>query len=886
MYETSYVDDRTGRTVTAPLPSSRIRPGAVPSKFPACPSYFSKESTSRESPDSKRKRFEAEALQAAIAESAETSLREEEADRIACIRDLACHLRNRDSTFWHIIENKERLVIVHIVEDEAPWIKYSLVVKADMGTTFHFMKKPTTTLGRDLCVPATTESKRAVMEFLDGVQAWDSNTDSPSKEHTEDIIEAICFLLSALPLGEEDNAGAIRFLTEQLRLLSKNKTRRRYSPEFTVFCCLLYTISPHAYKYMRSYGDITMPHPVTIRSICSSQGMNPQAEHKSSTFLGYMKTRISGLDERQRAVTVMVDEIHIKPFFDYKGGNITGIAQNTHEAATSAMVFMVQSVASSFKEVAHIVPLRGATGNILHKLLMEVICGLEKIGYKVICVVTDNNRVNRNAMEQFSSALTSDSPAFVYPHPCDPKRPLFFVIDPVHILKCVRNNWIKQRNHQRCFYFPEFEQQTASERRMLSASFGTIVDVYNLEVGQLLRHAYTLSRKALFPSNLEKQNVKLALQVLNDTVPPAVREIGGKNNLCHVEGTATFIEIMVKWWKIVNVKTPSKGARLRDEFQEPVFSLSDRKVDFLYNLLDWMEEWKERTKGCDSGTLTKETHAALYQTTQGLIEISRYCLDELKLTYVLLGKIQTDCLEDRFGKYRQLAGAQYHVSMRQVYDCENKLRLQSTLPTVVNTVSISDPDEQWQDLDSEANCSGPGCNVVVTEETLSKVKDIIPVLVYVAGYAAYAALKKLKCDKCREALTLNKEISVSVADKHYDLIRSMDRGGLVHPAMSVVNAVAHNYAVVEQLSQNEVFLKLSNQRQVVTNLTVELLTNDESSDFDTCDDGHTSEVVLKYVLWCSTNILLKNFCRRMNDDILKAHSDAQKKRKLQTLSKK
>ncbi|KAL3217681.1 hypothetical protein MRX96_050968 [Rhipicephalus microplus] len=110
------------------------------------------------------------------------------------------------------------------------------------------------------------------------------------------------------------------------------------------------------------------------------------------------------------------------------------------------------------------------------------------------------------------------------------------------------------------------------------------------------------------------------------------------------------------------------------------------------------------------------------------------------------------------------------------------------------------------------------------------------------GMQPYAALKKLKCDKCREALTLNKEISVSVADKHYDLIRSMDRGGLVHPAMSVVNAVAHNYAVVEQLSQNEVFLKLSNQRQVVTNLTVELLTNDESSDFDTCDDGHTSEI--------------------------------------------
>ncbi|KAH9382278.1 hypothetical protein HPB48_013539 [Haemaphysalis longicornis] len=96
----------------------------------------------------------------------------------------------------------------------------------------------------------------------------------------------------------------------------------------------------------------------------------------------------------------------------------------------------------------------------------------------------------------------------------------------------------------------------------------------------------------------------------------------------------------------------------------------------------------------------------------------------------------------------------------------------------------------------------------------------------------------------------------------------MDRGGLVHPPMSILNAVAHNYAVVDQLSQNEVFLKLSNQRQVVTNLTGELLTND--------DDGHSSEVLLKYVLWWSTKILLKNICRRMNDDILKAHSDTKK----------
>ncbi|KAL1462139.1 hypothetical protein MTO96_043207 [Rhipicephalus appendiculatus] len=46
-------------------------------------------------------------------------------------------------------------------------------------------------------------------------------------------------------------------------------------------------------------------------------------------------------------------------------------------------------------------------------------------------------------------------------------------------------------------------------------------------------------------------------------------------------------------------------------------------------------------------------------------------------------------MEDRLGKYRQLAGAQYHVSIRQIYEIEIKLRLQSTLPTVSN-------DQHWE----------------------------------------------------------------------------------------------------------------------------------------------------------------------------------------------
>ncbi|KAH9379154.1 hypothetical protein HPB48_002664 [Haemaphysalis longicornis] len=114
---------------------------------------------------------------------------------------------------------------------------------------------------------------------------------------------------------------------------------RRCSPDVMLFARRLFTISPRAYRYIRSSGHIILPHPVTIRSVCSSFKINPQLEDQPSTFLRYVAKRISDLDDRQRVVTLMVDESHIKPFFEYKGKNICGIAHNSPEAANSALVF-------------------------------------------------------------------------------------------------------------------------------------------------------------------------------------------------------------------------------------------------------------------------------------------------------------------------------------------------------------------------------------------------------------------------------------------------------------------------------------------------------------------------------------------------------------------
>ncbi|KAL3208549.1 hypothetical protein MRX96_039010 [Rhipicephalus microplus] len=136
----------------------------------------------------------------------------------------------------------------------------------------------------------------------------------------------------------------------------------------------------------------------------------------------------------------------------------------------------------------------------------------------------------------------------------------------------------------------------------------------------------------------------------------------------------------------------------------------------------------------------------------------------------------------------------------------------------------------------------PSCNVVVSSETLSKIQEVLPILVYVAGYAVYATLKRLNCAKCKDVLTVNKTITVSAAHEHYDLVKQLDRGGLVYPSMFALNAVAHCYVVVEQLATQPELLLMREQHQVVTELTLHLLANEEPSDFDTSRLGYAALV--------------------------------------------
>ncbi|KAK8756868.1 hypothetical protein V5799_000430 [Amblyomma americanum] len=872
----SHFDAASGKTVTVDSERVHLVPDAVPSIFLNCPAYLSTSSTRRESPASKRARMEDEALSKAIKNSIDTKGEEEERNAVSSLEDLKGKLSAVcNSQFWTVSVNDRCVMFLRIEDNPAPHVRFSVTVFADLSVSVSagMIKLISLPCGRS--VPDAVRDTRTLSLMLEQLKNHMTETpEATSASKTTRVLQQIGSLLNEL---SEDNdttkeqSALFRLLNEQIALTLAAPIRR-YSAETLVFSSILHSISPHAYNFARSASMLTLPHPSTLRRVCSKYGGDPMQEQNQAHFLSYIKERVKCMEPHEKTVVLMLDEIHIKPYFDYKGGSIVGSSANSQEAATTAHVFMVQSLLSANKDVIHILPVSKMNSEILHEYCKKIILEVESMGLKVIAVVTDNNSLNRKMMSLFSR---NHEVNIVYPHPADKSRPLFFVIDPVHILKCVRNNWINQKNEGTCFYFPEMSlsgELPVGPPRMKAASFEAVRQLYSSEKTSLLKFGYKLNAKAVNPTPMERQNVKLVLNVMNPFIANALEMRGEAFQLMSANSTALFINIITNWWKVVNVKSPSKGRRLNDSLQNPVTTVVDQQLTFLNGMVDWLDAW--RSVNMTSGCMTKETHTALRLTCYSLVELSRYCLEDLKFRYVLLGKFQTDTLEDRFGRYRQLAGAQYHISVRQLLESEKKIRLQKLLmlPQPENN-SASDTEEIPQH----------NFSVLVSDEEISSPKHDMEVVAYIAGYCAHSALKKVSCTFCRSVLILeNRDIEVESTK----MIANLSRGGLKFPQPCTVHMVLITTLVVEKLTTGEnanSFLASDNQRAIVSSISASIIGD---VDPETCENGHTTETLVRQVVRAATNVALNNFCRLQNDTI---HSSAQKKaaeRKMKTLSKK
>jgi len=228
-----------------------------------------------------------------------------------------------------------------------------------------------------------------------------------------------------------------------------------------------------------------------------------------------------------------------------------------------------------------------------------------------------------------------------------------------------------------------------------------------------------------------------------------------------------------------------------------------------------------------------------------MIDFIKYSLNQLKVDYVLPGKLQTDNLENRFSRYRQLSGSNYHISYIQIIESEKKLRTKSILG--LHSAKYDPVAFSFDVLTVVADDVIK--NSIIDDYTIfSKIidhnfLDIIdidnPALTYICGYAAFKMKHRLHCNLCSEF----------IESKNYDTCNTyfsdLNRGNLTIPSDTVILIGQHIYGIMQCLISNEyenAFLSVTHQQQLLIKLGTESLNNNDLTSnilSDTCICGNT-----------------------------------------------
>lgn len=395
---------------------------AIPTIFPNLPSYLSEQ-------QSKVRRLadrETEILDATVMESIAEHKKFLKENSIATTEDVIKHLQgfSEKQDCWVVLRKQEKLALCCMKTDiECPVVSSCIIIEQNLNFTVYV--KNIKIKENKLPLKGKISTKKKLYDLVLWVE---------TNQHPDDssLVDKILSLMKSFPNYKE--LCNLQFLAEQIILANSSKFGKRYTNQTMIFASCLYVHSSNAYYSLLKSKLLNLPHPKNLQKLVSKLSLNSSPDGSMS----YLKNRIKHLEKHEYLVNVHLDEIYIQPEISFKGGNLYGQSSLDPEIkAKTAQLFMISSIFSKYKDVS-IIPVSSLSGDQLHQMCKDVILEMEKIGFCVLSLISDNNPVSRKAFELFSDNKIIQP---CVPHPFDVQRKLFLIFDTVHIIKCIRNNW-------------------------------------------------------------------------------------------------------------------------------------------------------------------------------------------------------------------------------------------------------------------------------------------------------------------------------------------------------------------------------------------------------------------------------------------------------------
>ena len=543
---------------------------------------------------------------------------------------------------------------------------------------------------------------------------------------------------------EHDNKKKI--IQQQLQAMGTRQVGKPlYTPDMVIRAFQYFATSRCLYERLRQ--DFQLPSVQTLTRITSKVGKLGESSFSHAVF--------NSLEERQRLCVLLQDEVYVKKMMLYHGGQVFGrSADNPECLARTVLGIVVSCMFGGPHFLSKILPISRLNSSFLHEQIQLSLDAITEAGGCVKAIICDGNRNNQAFFKLFGA---------------DPQRPwetpggIFLIYDYVHLLKSLRNNWLTEATGELTFYHDGVRK---------TAKWSHLVELYKLEAESLVKMS-DLDEVSVLPKPIERQRVSTCLKVFSEKTHQALLKHPGMKKLEGVEDTSIFINKVITWWKILNVRAKYMDVRHNDALQAAITDPCDERLETVLSFGEMALQMAGK-QGKRQKQLTRDTAQAVFHTCNGLVCLCRHLLSTSH-KYVLFGQFSTDPLEKEFSKLRQGSGGTYFINVQQIVE-KTRINRAKLLLTLKTDLSGEDAGHDCSDCSFTLESDEKACEAVDSLEVLeaSVPLETKSVLVYIAGYVTR------KDPELDETSLLGQ--TTLYFDKFGDYTDSLDRGGLKNPS--------------------------------------------------------------------------------------------------------
>ena len=261
-----------------------------------------------------------------------------------------------------------------------------------------------------------------------------------------------------------------------------------------------------------------------------------------------------------------------------------------------------------------------------------MIAAAYSVGLFVRVCVSDMAAVNQDMWKAVGVCSTRNTLQHFIQHPCNPQQRLYFMADPPHLLKNVRNCLLAQS-----IILPS---SAVSAAELLTDTV-TLDQVQNLVVLQRERElnlAPKLTKAHIAPGRYQKMRVDMAAQLMSHTTASALRFCESLKMLQpEALTTAWFFDVVNRWFDIMNART-SKAALCKSSTDK--LAALKQAVDVVVNLkFSGRNAWKP-------------IQAGIQLSTASVIDLHHELVLSGAYSFLLTGRLTQDCVENLFSCIR------------------------------------------------------------------------------------------------------------------------------------------------------------------------------------------------------------------------------------------